>query len=448
MDIKVSIIVPSLNVNDYISRCLDSLCNQTLEEIEIICIDAGSTDGTREKIIKYEKKDNRIKLIDSSIKSYGYQVNMGIKLAKGEYVSIVESDDYVAENMLLHLYIQAKKFKVDVSKGDKVFVYDDSRKEEKHIFTGGDVINYNREIVNGELMNLYINDKTLWNGIYRRKFLIDKKILLNESRGAAFQDIGFQQQIHMLADNIVFSDIPVYYYQMYRDGASTKSPNRVRYVFQEIKFLEDIVSFRYPEKWKLHSKAIHANLARCFADELRSYLVDNKFCCQEVDWYNDYLQIKEKISEWWENREIDRTILSESEKDEIYYSIVGLKEMSKYIKNTILNNKEAEEKIVKAIAGRECIVFGCGQWGRYILKRLDKHNKKIVAITDNNKKLWHSKIEKIEVLSPGETVKKWPEGMYIIANKKHSEEIEKQLMIMGVMTKNIIRYNVKWIDEC
>jgi len=91
----VSIIMPSLNVVSYIEECLQSAINQTLKDIEIICIDAGSTDGTREVITKYLLTDKRIRLIDSTVKSYGYQVNLGIHEARGEYIGILETDDYV-----------------------------------------------------------------------------------------------------------------------------------------------------------------------------------------------------------------------------------------------------------------------------------------------------------------------------------------------------------------
>lgn len=446
MDIKVSVVIPSLNVNDYILRCLDSIRNQTLKEIEIICIDAGSTDGTREKIIECKEKDNRIKLIDSAVKSYGYQVNVGVKNAKGEYISIVESDDYVTKNMLLHLYEQAKKYKVDVSKGDKIFIYDDKKKEHKHIFSGKEAINYDKKINNGELMNLHISDNNLWNGIYRREFLIKEQLLLNESKGAAFQDIGFLQQVHMLADSMVFSNVPVYYYQMYRDGSSSKSPNRVRYVFQEIKYLEDFIAIKYPDKWSIHRAAVHAKLARCFAEELRIFLINNNWEGEEVDWYDDYLQIKEMIKMWVKNYDIDRKILSKNENEEIYYSVINFKEFSKYIKRTFLRDKEILREIINTVNDKDCIIFGCGQWGRDVIKKLDYYNRKIVAITDNNKKMWHSKIDGVEVLPPNEVIKKWPNGVFVIANKKHTREMKNQLLIMGIAKENILEYNVKWID--
>ena len=95
----VSVLMPSLNTARYIREALDSVVNQTLKDIEIICIDAGSTDGTREIIGEYAERDSRIRVIDSPVKSYGYQMNVGLDAAKGSYIGIVEPDDYILPEM-------------------------------------------------------------------------------------------------------------------------------------------------------------------------------------------------------------------------------------------------------------------------------------------------------------------------------------------------------------
>ena len=91
----ISVIMPSLNVAGYIGKCLESICMQTLDDLEIICLDAGSDDGTIDIINEYAKKDSRIKLIIADKRSYGYQVNQGIIRAKGEFISIVDTDDWI-----------------------------------------------------------------------------------------------------------------------------------------------------------------------------------------------------------------------------------------------------------------------------------------------------------------------------------------------------------------
>jgi glycosyltransferase involved in cell wall biosynthesis len=110
--------MPSLNTARYIREALDSVVNQTLKDIEIICIDAGSTDGTREIIGEYAERDSRIRVIDSPVKSYGYQMNVGLDAAKGSYIGIVEPDDYVLPEMYEELYGQAISENLDVIKGN------------------------------------------------------------------------------------------------------------------------------------------------------------------------------------------------------------------------------------------------------------------------------------------------------------------------------------------
>ena len=94
MNAKVSVVLPSLNVADYIEECLASVLNQSLDELEVICVDAGSTDSTREILDDYAKKDSRIVVLHSNVKSYGKQVNMGLDYACGAYVAILETDDW------------------------------------------------------------------------------------------------------------------------------------------------------------------------------------------------------------------------------------------------------------------------------------------------------------------------------------------------------------------
>ena len=101
---NVSVILPSLNVKPFIEECVESVINQTLENIEIICVDAGSDDGTLEILEDYANKDSRIKILRSDKRSYGHQMNLGIAAAEGEYVGILETDDYVEEDMYESLY--------------------------------------------------------------------------------------------------------------------------------------------------------------------------------------------------------------------------------------------------------------------------------------------------------------------------------------------------------
>ena len=113
---KVSVIVPVYGVEKYIHQCIDSILNQTLDDIEILLIDDGSKDNCPAIIDEYAKKDSRIIAIHKNNGGYGSAMNVGLKNATGEYIGIVEPDDFIDKNMYEDLYNIAMKNSVDIVK--------------------------------------------------------------------------------------------------------------------------------------------------------------------------------------------------------------------------------------------------------------------------------------------------------------------------------------------
>ena len=129
---KVSVVIPVCNVETYLRECLDSALAQTLRDIEIICVDDGSTDSSPAILDEYAAKDSRVKVIHKPNGGYGHTMNVGMDAATGEYFAILESDDIIKPNMYEVLYGLAKANDVDVIKSDhEVFVGD----ENDRIFT-------------------------------------------------------------------------------------------------------------------------------------------------------------------------------------------------------------------------------------------------------------------------------------------------------------------------
>lgn len=124
MDSKVcvSVLVPIYNVEKYLSQCLDSLCAQTLKNIEFICINDGSTDNSGNILEKYAKNDSRFKIITKPNSGYGDSMNVGLEAATGEYIGIVESDDFAEPNMFEKLYKAAKNNNLDIVKSNCFFI--------------------------------------------------------------------------------------------------------------------------------------------------------------------------------------------------------------------------------------------------------------------------------------------------------------------------------------
>lgn len=103
--------------------CMDSVLGQTLRDIEILCVDAGSTDGTAEILREYAERDPRVTVLLSDRKSYGYQMNLGMDAAKGKYMGIVETDDWAEPDMFETLFAAAEADRLDVAKAGYYLYY-------------------------------------------------------------------------------------------------------------------------------------------------------------------------------------------------------------------------------------------------------------------------------------------------------------------------------------
>ena len=126
---NLSIIIPIYNKAEYISECLNGVFAQTLKDIEIICIDDGSTDGSAEIISEFAENDERIRLIKQNNRGAGAARNAGIKVAKGEYIAFLDADDYYPSNdTLARIYGAAKANNADICGGSFCEIFGDERK--------------------------------------------------------------------------------------------------------------------------------------------------------------------------------------------------------------------------------------------------------------------------------------------------------------------------------
>ena len=217
---KITVLLPSLNVKPYICECLDSVVNQTLEEIEIICIDAGSTDGTLEMLQERAEKDHRITMIHSPIQSYGHQINLGLEAATGEYIGIVETDDYIDREMYQKLFEAAETAHIpDIVKAAYYNV--------DAIENGGKQANYLTDAVSGEVFSINAHPELLcghpsiWSCIYKTTFLNRRNIRMMECPGAAWVDNPFLFRTLCEAESIVWLRDPLYYYRRTNPNASS-----------------------------------------------------------------------------------------------------------------------------------------------------------------------------------------------------------------------------------
>ena len=243
-EVKVSIIMPSLNVSRYIRQCVDSVLNQTLREIEVIFVDAGSTDGTVEILQEYTQKDSRTKLIHSDKKSYGYQVNLGFDAAQGEYLGIIETDDYADPEMFMRLYECAKEHDADVAKSGFYYYY--SVGEGKSIpnpiasetmshWTFCPATDFKSPMERAAFFNI---KPTIWSSVYRRSFIYENGIRLNETPGASYQDASFNFKVWVCAKRVRLLKECFLHYRQDNEASSINSPGKVYCVADEYAEME------------------------------------------------------------------------------------------------------------------------------------------------------------------------------------------------------------------
>ena len=220
-NIKLSIIIPVYNTENYISQCLDSLINQSLKELEIICIDDESKDNSLLILQKYQTKDNRIKVISKKNEGVSPTRNLGIELAKGEYLCFVDSDDYVDLELYELAYETAKKFNADlvafrwhhfVGKIDKF-------KEKNTSFVP----------LFNVMEKLWDKASILpWNKIIRREIFKDKNVRFFPYDFA--EDIFFNYNMYPRIKNISFIDKAFYHYREGREGKLSRISYNQKFV--------------------------------------------------------------------------------------------------------------------------------------------------------------------------------------------------------------------------
>lgn len=217
---KVSIIVPVYNVEKLLSRCLNSLVNQSLSDIEIICINDGSTDNSLNILKSFSDKDNRIIIIDKQNEGLSVARNTGMNIAKGEYIGFVDSDDWVDLDFYEKLYNSAINNGADIAAAGIIR----TKKNQKTF-----ILEYNNEKFASDIyqkINLCDIPECcfVWNKIYKLDKL--KSLNIEFEAGRIYEDMIWTPQVLYSMDKIVAVPDIYYYYWRHANTVVKKSNSK------------------------------------------------------------------------------------------------------------------------------------------------------------------------------------------------------------------------------
>ncbi|MBR2801738.1 MAG: glycosyltransferase [Erysipelotrichaceae bacterium] len=248
---KVSILIPTYNVEPYLVQCMESVTNQTLKDIEIVCINDGSTDNSLKILQEYAAKDSRIVLIDKHNEGYGIGMNIGLEKATGEYIGIVEPDDFVPVEMYGDLYKIASENDLDFVKADFYrFVSNEDGTLDKTLFElSKNKEDYNKVFDPSQTPSALKYVMNTWSGIYKRSFLNEHNIRHNTTPGASYQDNGFWIQTFVFAKRAMIIDKPYYMNRRDNQNSSVYNPNKVYTMNIEYDHIRDIL-IQHPDIWE------------------------------------------------------------------------------------------------------------------------------------------------------------------------------------------------------
>lgn len=329
--VKVSVIIPIYNVEKYIKKCLDSLINQSLKEVEFICIDDGSTDNSIKYLNEYIKNDGRFIVITQKNQGQGVARNNGIKRAKGEYIAFVDPDDWVDKNLLEYSYNFAKKndaqvvqfnykkFNNSSKKRYKTYNFAKKLKKEQNLDISKTKKYNKNDIKNGIFYDL---DLHVWNRLYKTNLIKSNNISFAPTKNG--EDHLFVNGALIFADNIYYLDKNLYFYRVRKESiVNTLTYMNGIYAFEDINYFK-----KFLEKKNLYKK---------FELEFR------KYCLKILIWH--YFQLpQENIAEY---EKWCKEYLTEKEFKE--FKVFIHKKNSFFQKILSLKNKKGEKMKISTL---------------------------------------------------------------------------------------------------
>ena len=284
----ISVIIPVYNVEKYINECLNSVINQEYKNIEIICVNDGSTDKSMEKLEEFGKKDSRIRIISRENKGSSYARNLGLKESEGEYIYFLDSDDYISKDYLKNMYEKMAETDADIVFNDNIISFDDTnRTKTKQVIKNkleNGIYKVDPEFINKRFLN-----PVVWSKLYKKSLITDNNIEF--PIGLISEDAYFYFALMPFINTAVQNNEGTYYYRE-RENSLTHQSKKI-YKFDCIRIFELIYDF-YKKNNFLGKYHLPYRLIAYRSTQNGSYKEYRKEVLKLIDSYNLDVELMKK----------------------------------------------------------------------------------------------------------------------------------------------------------
>lgn len=408
---KVSIIIPVYNAEKYLKKCIGSAVNQTLQEIEIICVNDGSVDNSLQIMEQVAEIDDRVKILNKTNTGYGNTMNVGIDYATGKYLVFLESDDFILPGMCEELYKLCEEHSLEIVKAD---YYEFKMKGDRVCCRYRKTSDYNNyhKILKPQLnLELFYASMYTWTCMYKREFINKLKIRHHETPGASYQDNGFWFQTLMYCERMYLLDRAFYMYRQDNPNSSIHSKGKVCAFSDEYAFIRKRI-----EEYKGNSENfwsvcsffnIHHNI-------ISLKRVDKAYTEELIQLISKDIGVYKKLNKWKiKHLDVDfikKMMIVMLQPNELKESV--WRYTDKYSKRKELLDKFSNY-----------ILYGAGVYARNTLLLLEDckmWNKDIsCGVTSLTKR--GERINDIEIQEMKELLQHEESALVIVCAKKHSE---------------------------
>lgn len=247
---KVSIIVPVYNVEKYLNKCIDSILSQTFEDYELILVDDGSTDSSSQICDEYSRKDNRITVVHKKNGGSSSARNAGLDIAKGKYISFIDSDDYIDNRYIEILYRDIFNNKAEISICENIMF-------KKYVEKIPESINTNINILSSKnaLLNLYGKNRMtyviVWGKMYKKSLFNNIRFPLNKIN----EDSFIIYKLYLKSEKIIYNSSKLYFYRQTENSIMNKKFTKKN--FDDLEAFEEQINFyKINEYRELEKKSI------------------------------------------------------------------------------------------------------------------------------------------------------------------------------------------------